>query len=102
MHPEGQSLATERTALGWQRSSLSLAVIAALLLVHAVHRDEPLGVVAAFAVAAGAGWAGAAGSRLYHRRMAGMRGPAAGPLLALVAVTLAAAVVAAAEVIGGG
>lgn len=91
----------ERTALGWQRSSLSLAAIAGLLLVHAVHRDQPLGVVGAIAVAVGAGLVTASGSRLYHRRLDGPPRAAARPLLGLVVVTLGAAVVAAAELIGG-
>jgi uncharacterized membrane protein YidH (DUF202 family) len=97
-----RSLARERTALGWQRSSLSLAVISGLLLVHAVHRDEPLGVVGAVLVALGAAHVAMAGSRLYRRRLAVPATPAPGPLLGLVAVTLGAAAVAAAELLGSG
>jgi uncharacterized membrane protein YidH (DUF202 family) len=101
MDADRRSRAAERTALGWQRSGLSLGVIAALLLLHAVHEDEPWGIVAAFAVGAGAALVGMAGRRLYRRRVAEPQGPATRPLLALVVVTLAAAVLAAAEMVGG-
>jgi uncharacterized membrane protein YidH (DUF202 family) len=101
MDADRRSRAVDRTALGWQRSSLSLAVVAALLLVHAVHRDETWGIAAAFVVGAGAGWVALAGRRLYHRRLEDRRGPAARPLRGLAVVTLAAAALAAAELIGG-
>ena len=101
MPADPRSRAVERTALGWQRSSLSLVVVAALLLLHAVHRGVTWGIVAGFAVGAGAGWVGVAGRRLYRRRLDDPLDPAARPLLGLVVVTLAAAVLAAAELLGG-
>jgi Domain of unknown function (DUF202) len=101
MDADRRSRAVDRTALGWQRSGLSLGVIAALLLLHAVHEDEPWGIVAAFVVGAGAVCVAMAGRRLYRLRLARPRGPAARPLLGLVVVTLAAAVLAAAEIVGG-
>ena len=102
MDADLRSRAAERTALGWQRSGLSLLVIAALLLLHAVHEDEPWGVAAGFVVGAGAVSVAMEGRRLYRRRRADPRGPATRPLLALVVVSLAAAVLAAAEIVGGG
>jgi O-antigen/teichoic acid export membrane protein len=101
MGADRPSRAVERTALGWQRSGLSLAVIAALLLLHAVHEDEPWGIVAGFAVSAGAALVAMAGRRLYRRRLVDPRGPAARPLRGLVVITLLAAVLAAAEIVGG-
>jgi Domain of unknown function (DUF202) len=101
MRADELSRAVERTALGWQRSGLSLSVIAALLLLHAVHEREPWGVVAAFAVGAGAVFVAMAGRRLYRRRLIDPHRPAVRPLLGLVAVSLAAAVLAAAEIVGG-
>jgi drug/metabolite transporter (DMT)-like permease len=101
MDADRRSRAAERTALGWQRSGLSLGVIGALLLLHAVHEDEPWGIVAGFAVGAGAAFVAMAGRRLYRRRLVEPRGPAGGPLLGLVVITLFAAVVAAAEIVGG-
>ena len=100
MDADRRSRAVDRTALGWQRSGLSLGVIAALLLGHAVHRDETWGIAAAFVVGAGATAVAMAGRRLYQLRLAGRRAPAARPLLGLVVVTLAAAVLAAAELVG--
>jgi uncharacterized membrane protein YidH (DUF202 family) len=93
--------ANERTALGWQRSGLSLAVIAAILLGHAVHEHQPGGVVAAAVIAAGALWVGRIGRRLYRQRRDSVQDPAAGPLLAITAVTLLAAALAAVLVLAG-
>jgi uncharacterized membrane protein YidH (DUF202 family) len=93
--------ANERTALGWQRSSLSLALIAAILLGHAVHEGEPGGVAAAAALGAGAGWIAHLGRRLYRRRREAVQDPAVGPLAVMTAVTLIAAAVAAALVLLG-
>jgi uncharacterized membrane protein YidH (DUF202 family) len=94
-------MANERTALGWQRSSLTLAVIAAVLLGHAVHEREPGGVFAAAAVGAGAAWVGRLGRRLYRRRAVSVQEPAAGPLRTITLVTLLAAAIAAALVVMG-
>jgi uncharacterized membrane protein YidH (DUF202 family) len=93
--------ANERTALGWQRTSLSLAVIAAILLGHAVHEHQPGGVVAAAVIGAGALWVGRIGRRLYRQRAESVQDPAAGPLLAITAVTLLAAALAAVLVLVG-
>jgi uncharacterized membrane protein YidH (DUF202 family) len=93
--------ANERTALGWQRSSLSLGVIAAILLGHAVHEHQPGGVAVAAVLGAGAVWVGHLGRRLYRRRVASRQEPAARPLAAITAVTLLAAALAAALVIAG-
>ena len=101
MRAERRSLANERTALGWQRSGMSLAVIAALLLGQAVHRDEPLGAAAAVAVGAAAAWAAGWGRRLYRRRADAVQGPAEHPVRTLAAVTVAAAALAAAVLVGG-
>jgi uncharacterized membrane protein YidH (DUF202 family) len=98
-----RSRALDRTALGWQRSGLSLAVIAALLLLHGVHRGESWAVVAACVVGAGAVWTAMAGRKLYQRRLAEpLGGPAGRPLFGLVVVTLGAAALAAAELLGSG
>jgi uncharacterized membrane protein YidH (DUF202 family) len=99
--PPERPLANERTALGWQRSALALAAIAAVLLGHAVHRSEPGGMIAACVVAAGAGAVARAGRRLYEHRVKARQGPAAGPLGLITAVTVLAALAAAAVVIGG-
>jgi uncharacterized membrane protein YidH (DUF202 family) len=105
MPTEGQPapppVANERTALGWQRSGLSLAVVAALLLGHAVRRGEPLGAVAAVLVGCGALSVGALGRRLYRARRRAPQGPAVRPLLWLMAVTVFAAAVAVGELLGG-
>jgi uncharacterized membrane protein YidH (DUF202 family) len=93
--------ANERTALGWQRSSLSLAVIATILLAHAVHEHQPGGVAAAAVIGAGGAWVARIGRRLYRRRVAARQDPATGPLLAITAVTLLAAAIAAGLVLVG-
>lgn len=102
MPAERSSLALERTALGWQRSSLSLAVISALLLGHAVHRHETLGIVGAAIVAIGAGLVALSGNRLARDRTLTRPRSAPRPLLGVAVVTLGAAVVAAAELLGSG
>jgi len=99
--PSPPPQANERTALGWQRSGLGLAVIAAILLGHAVREHQPGGVVAAAAIGAGALWVGWIGRRLYRRRAESVQEPAAGPLLAITAVTLLAAALAAVLVVVG-
>jgi uncharacterized membrane protein YidH (DUF202 family) len=99
--PPEPALANERTALGWQRSALALGVIAAVLLGNAVDRGEPGAAAAALLVGVGAACVGALGRRLYRQRAGAPRGPASGPLLVVSLVTLLAALVAAAVVIGG-
>jgi drug/metabolite transporter (DMT)-like permease len=95
-------MAAERTALGWQRASLGLATIAGLLLVHAVHRDEPLGVVAAALAALCAAWSGVEGRRLYVRRTAAPEDatPAVRSLTMLACLTVGSAALCAAELVG--
>jgi uncharacterized membrane protein YidH (DUF202 family) len=93
--------ANERTALGWQRSSLSLGVIAAILLGHAVHEHEPGGVVVAAVIGASGVWVGHLGRRLYRRRAQSRQEPAARPLATITAVTLLAAALAAVLVVAG-
>jgi uncharacterized membrane protein YidH (DUF202 family) len=93
--------ANERTALGWQRSSLSLWVIAAILLGHAVHEHQPAGVVVAAVIGAGGAWVGHLGRRLYRRRAASRQQPAVRPLATITAVTLLAAALAAVLVVVG-
>lgn len=77
---ESDSLAAERTVLGWQRSALSLGVVAALMLRHGRTLDLVAGLLVA-----------AAACMVYGRR-AGTR--------ALAATTTAAAVVAVLIVVG--
>jgi uncharacterized membrane protein YidH (DUF202 family) len=99
--PSPPPQANERTALGWQRSSLSLALIAAILLGHAVRAGHPGGVAAAAVIAVGAGWIGHLGRRLYRRRREAVQDPAVGPLGVMTVVTLIAAAVAAGIVLVG-
>jgi putative membrane protein len=101
MPSERTSLSAERTALAWQRSGLSLAVIAGLIAVHALHRSEPLGLLAAAVPAVGAAWALVRGRRLYADRAAGDRGAAPRSLRALTAVSLGVALLVVAVVAGG-
>jgi uncharacterized membrane protein YidH (DUF202 family) len=101
-HSAPPAQANERTALGWQRSSLSLAVIAAILLGHAVHEHQPGGVVGAGVIGAGGVWVGHLGRVLYRRRRAmSPQDPAVRPLAAITAVTVLAAVLAAVLVVVG-
>jgi uncharacterized membrane protein YidH (DUF202 family) len=101
MPPERGSLAAERTALGWQRSALSLVVIATLIVVHAVHAGEPLAIAAAIVPAFGAAWVTLEGRRLYARREAGDRAMAEHSARRLAAITLAVAALVAVVVLGG-
>jgi uncharacterized membrane protein YidH (DUF202 family) len=101
MPAEQSRLASERTALAWQRSGFSLAAVAALVVVHAVHRAEPLGLAAAVVPAAGAAWVQLRGRRLYARRAAGDGRAAGESLRLLAALSLAVAVLAAVLVAGG-
>jgi uncharacterized membrane protein YidH (DUF202 family) len=85
-------LASERTALAWQRMALSFTSIAAVTLAAAAHRRVPWLIAASvvlFAVAA-AVW-------LYARRRSGDRGlsTARRPLALLSAAAVGAAVAAA-------
>jgi uncharacterized membrane protein YidH (DUF202 family) len=96
------SLANERTALGWQRSGLSMTVIGALLLGHAIDRGEILGVLAAAGAVVGAAWTTINGRRLYVRRVAGDRHAAPRALRTLTLISAGAAIVSAAAVLLGG
>jgi uncharacterized membrane protein YidH (DUF202 family) len=100
-HPSPPPQANERTALDWQRSTLSFAVIAAVLLGHAVHAHQPGGVVVAAVIGAGGVWVGHLGRGLYRRRAARPQDPAVRPLATITAVTLLAAVLAAVLVVVG-
>jgi uncharacterized membrane protein YidH (DUF202 family) len=91
--PEG--LASERTALSWQRTGLALAVVAALLL-HAAGRGWHMvfaGAAVAYAVAAVLIWR--TGSRLYQARSDDRR-----PHLAPRALRLIAAATVGAALLG--
>jgi uncharacterized membrane protein YidH (DUF202 family) len=101
MPPERGGLSRERTALGWQRSALSLAAIAAILCVVALHRGEPLAAVAAIVPAAAAVAVRLRGDALYAQRTRGDAREAPGSLLALALATVAVALVAAVVVAGG-
>jgi hypothetical protein len=90
--PRDRGLASERTALAWQRMALSFTSIAAVTLAAAAHRGDPWLLVPSavlFAVAA-AVWR-------YARRRIGDRDlPTARRPIALLAFATAAAAVAAA------
>jgi uncharacterized membrane protein YidH (DUF202 family) len=91
--PRDPGLASERTALAWQRMALGFTSMAAVMLAAAAHRQVPWLVapsVALFAVAA-AVWR-------YARRRTGDRGvrTARRPIALLAIATVAAAVAAAA------
>jgi uncharacterized membrane protein YidH (DUF202 family) len=90
--PRDPGLASERTALAWQRMALSFTSIAAVTLAAAAHRDVPWLVAPSavlFAVAA-AVWR-------YARRRIGDRGlSTARRPVALLAIATAAAAAAAA------
>ena len=91
--PADPGLASERTALSWQRMALSFTSMAAVLMAAAAHRGSPwllLPSVALFIVA-GAVW------RYARRRIAdrGLR-TARRPIAWLTVATAAAAVAAAA------
>jgi hypothetical protein len=96
-----ETFANERTALGWQRAALSLAAIAALVFLHALHRHEPLGMAASALPAVGAVWTQRRGRRIYGDRVAERYGPVPGSLRVLTLLTAGAALLAAAVVAGG-
>src|SRR3954453_22039043 len=74
MPAEAPTFPNERTALGWQRSALSLVAIALVIVLHGVRRGEPALVAAGALPAAAAAWGQLRGRQLYARRSA--RGPA--------------------------
>jgi uncharacterized membrane protein YidH (DUF202 family) len=91
--PRDSGLASERTALAWQRMALGFTSMAAVMLAAAAHRQVPWLVapsVALFGVAGGV-WR-------YARRRTGDRGvrTARRPIALLAIATAAAAVAAAA------
>jgi uncharacterized membrane protein YidH (DUF202 family) len=101
MPAEAPSFPNERTALGWQRSALSLVAIALVIVVHGVHRGETAVVAAGALPAAAAAWAHVRGRQLYARRTA--RGPALarGSVRTLALLTAGVALLAAGIVAGG-
>lgn len=101
MSAERGSLANERTALGWQRSGLSLAAIAALLLGHALAHGRPEGVVAGALAGVAAIWSTVRGRHLYLRRARGERSVAPRSLRTLALASAGAAVLAAIVVVEG-
>lgn len=102
MSSERPGLANERTALGWQRSALSLAAIAGLLLGRALAHGRAAGVVSAALGIAAAAWATLRGRRLYARRAAGGRAEAPRSLRALALCSAGAAVLAIVVLLEGG
>jgi uncharacterized membrane protein YidH (DUF202 family) len=101
MPAEVPTLPNERTALGWQRSALSLVVIAVVVVVHGVSSGDPAVVAAGALPVAAAAWTQLRGRRLYARRAA--RGPALAPdaVRTLALVTAGVALLAAGIVAGG-
>ena len=93
--PPDRAFAAERTALGWQRSALTLAVIAGLGLSGSVRRGSPVAAALAIALLAAAGAVELRGRRLYRARAAGAPALAPGAVRLLMAVTAAAVLVAA-------
>src|SRR3954451_11458332 len=102
MSAERPGFANERTALGWQRCSLSLVVIGALMFGHALHRGQSL-VAAPGALAVGAAaWAQLRGRRLYLRRNRGDGSAAPASLWTLTLLIAATALLAAVVLVVGG
>jgi uncharacterized membrane protein YidH (DUF202 family) len=96
-----RALAAERTALGWQRSALTLAVIAGLALSSAVQRGSVVASALAAALLAAAGAVELRGRRLYRARKRGAAPLAPGAVLTLTAFSLAAVAVAVAVTVSG-
>src|SRR4051812_15472247 len=101
MPAEVPTFANERTALGWQRSALSFAAIAAVVVVHGLHAGEPVAVAASAVPAAAAVWAQLRGRRLYARRARSEAALAAGSVRTLALITAGVTVLAAVVVVGG-
>lgn len=101
MPADAPTFPNERTALGWQRSALSLAVIALVILLHGLYRGEPATVAAGALPAAAAIWTQLRGRRLYARRTAGGPALARDSVHTLALVTASVALLAAGIVAGG-
>jgi uncharacterized membrane protein YidH (DUF202 family) len=101
MPADRPTLANERTALGWQRSALSLVVIAVLMIGHALHRDVAIGVAAGLVPAIAAAWAQRRGRSLYALRDAG-QAPWAGDSLRMLSIITAVVALLAAGAVAGG
>jgi hypothetical protein len=95
------ALAAARTALGWQRSALTLAVIAALALSAAVRQGSTVAAAVASALLAAAAVVEVRGRRLYRARTHGAPPLAPGTIRMLTAVTAVAVLVAAGVTVSG-
>jgi uncharacterized membrane protein YidH (DUF202 family) len=101
MPAEVHAFANERTALGWQRSALSLAAIAAVVVLHGLHRAEPLVVAAGALPTVASVWVLLHGRRLYAGRAA--HGPAlARKSVRMLALITAGVALLAAGIVAGG
>ena len=87
-----RSVALERTALGWQRSGLSLGALAGLVLAAGVRSNAWLGIAGAAALGLTAAATVVRGRVLYARRAGEVRPDVPG-LRALTAATVGSAVV---------
>jgi uncharacterized membrane protein YidH (DUF202 family) len=101
MPAEVPTFANERTALGWQRAALSLAAIAAVLVLHGLDSGKPFAVAAGAVPAVAAVWTQLRGRRLYARRAAQGPALARASVRALTLVTACVALLAAAIVAVG-
>jgi uncharacterized membrane protein YidH (DUF202 family) len=102
MSSDRPGFANERTALGWQRCSLSLLVIGALMFGHAVHRGQSLVVLPGALAVVAAAWAQLRGRRLYLERRRDECGVAEGSLRTLTALIAAVSLLAAVVLVAGG
>jgi len=100
--PPDRAFATERTALGWQRSALTLAVIGGLALSSAVRQGSVVASALGAALLAAAGAIELRGRRLYRARRRGAPPLARGSVRTLTAFSLAAVAVAVAVTVSGG
>jgi uncharacterized membrane protein YidH (DUF202 family) len=102
MSAERPGFANERTALGWQRCSLSLLVIGTLMFVHALHRGQSLAAAPAALAVVAAAWTQLRGRRLYVQRDRGDAGAAGDSLWTLMLLIAATALLAAGVLVAGG
>src|SRR4051794_16112825 len=101
MSAERPGFANERTALGWQRCSLSLLVIGALMFGHALHRGQSLVAAPAALAVVAAAWTQLRGRRLYVQRDGGDGRDAAESLWTLTLLIAATALLAALVLVAG-